>query len=209
VQHGEPHAEGGAERERHALALRAFLALPVTSPALEAGTRLLDELRASLPEVRWVRPEGLHLTLHFWPDLREDRVTRLLDAASAPLRNAAPFDMALGGLGAFPRDGDERVLWMGMRQGEAQAVALQDDVEQALDAAGFPGEQRAFHPHVTLGRPRQRLDGDARRRWRAFAEAALPPCAVRDVVLYRSHPGPGGSRYEVLQRLPLSVSASA
>ncbi len=209
MQHGEPHAEGSAERERHALALRAFLALPVSSPALEAGTRLLDELRASLPEVRWVRPEGLHLTLHFWPDLREDRVTRLLDAASAPLRNAAPFEMALGGLGAFPRDGDERVLWMGMRQGEAQAVALQDRVEQALDAAGFPREQRAFHPHVTLGRPRQRLDDDVRRRWRAFAEAALPPCAVHDVVLYRSHPGPGGSRYEVLQRLPLSVSASA
>jgi 2'-5' RNA ligase len=208
MQHGEPHA-GGAERERHAVALRAFLAVPVTSPALEEGTQLLAELRAAVPEVRWVRPEGLHLTLHFWPNLHEDRVARLVDAAGAPLRNAAPFDIALGGLGAFPRDGDERVLWLGVRHGEAQAVALQGGVEQALDAAGFPAEQRAFHPHVTLGRPRQRLDADARRRWRNFADAELPPCTVSDVVLYRSHPGPGGSRYEVLQRLPLRVSASA
>ena len=205
MQHGEPDAE----RERHAVALRAFLAVAVTSPALEAGTQLLAELRAAVPEVRWVRPEGLHLTLHFWPNLHEDRVARVVDAARPPLHHVAPFDIALGGLGAFPRDGDERVLWLGMRQGEAPAVALQSGVEQALDAAGFPAEQRAFHPHVTLGRPRQRLDADARRRWRSFADAALPPCAVREVLFYRSHPGPGGSRYEVLERLPLSVSASA
>ena len=206
MQHGESHVLGGAECEPHAVALRAFLAIPVTSPALEAGTRLLDQLGAALPEVRWVRPEGLHLTLHFWPDLHEDRVPRLLDAARASLQRAAPFEIGLGGLGAFPRNGDERVLWVGMRSGEPPTVALQDDVEQALDAAGFPREERAFHPHVTLGRPRQRLDGDARRRWRSFSTAALPPCAAREVTLYRSHPGPGGSRYEVLDRLPLTAS---
>lgn len=186
--------------------MRAFLAIPVVRPALDTGTALLGELREALPEVRWVRPEGLHLTLHFWPNLHEDNAARVLHAASVPLQRIAPYIAEFGGLGAFPRDGDERVLWLGMRGGLAQSVALQNDVEGALDAAGFPREQRAFHPHVTLGRPRQRLDADARRRWRGFAGAALPPCSVGEVLLYRSHPGAGGSRYEVLDRLPLSAS---
>jgi 2'-5' RNA ligase len=187
--------------------MRAFLAVPVTTPALEAGTLLLDQLRAALPEVRWVRPEGLHLTLRFWPDLAETDVPRVLAAAQEPITRAVPFDATLGGLGAFPRPGDERVLWLGMRSGDAEAITLQAEVDRALDAAGFPGEQRPFHPHVTLGRPRQRLDDKVRARWRSFADAVLPPYAVREVWLYRSHPGPGGSRYEVLQRLPLGGAA--
>jgi RNA 2',3'-cyclic 3'-phosphodiesterase len=186
--------------------VRAFLAIPVTSPALEAGTALLDELRRSVGEVRWVRPEGLHLTLHFWANLHEDNVARVLQAAAAALDGTAPYPAELAGLGAFPRDGDERVLWLGMREGQQRTVALQGAVERALESAGFPMEQRAFHAHVTLGRPRQRLDADARRRWRGFAGTVLPPCAVREVLLYRSQPGPGGSRYEVLARLPLSAS---
>ena len=204
MQHGEPEPDGDTRADRHALgAVRAFLAIPVTSPAREAGSALLEELRAALPEVRWVRPEGLHLTLHFWPDLREERIPGLLDATQGPVGQAAPFAIVLGGLGAFPGGGDERVLWLGMQTGETLAVALQAEVERALDTAGFPREQRAYHPHLTLGRPRQRLDDDARRRWRSFAGASLGASEAREVLLYRSHPGPGGSRYEVLARLPL------
>jgi 2'-5' RNA ligase len=186
--------------------MRAFLAVPVIPPALEAGTALLERLDAALPEVRWVRPEGLHLTLHFWPNLAETDVPRVLDAARQPLAAIAPFGATLGGLGAFPRAGDERVLWLGMPSGEAEAAALQHQVETALDAAGFPAEERRFHPHVTLGRPRQRLDQAARARWRGFEDAALPPFVASQVCLYRSQPGPGGSRYEVLERLPLGGS---
>jgi 2'-5' RNA ligase len=184
--------------------MRAFLALPVTAPALEAGTALVGRLRAALPEVRWARPEGLHLTLHFWPALGEADIPRLLDAARRPLAVVPPFDLELAGLGAFPRDGDERVLWLGVRRGEPETAAIQAAVERELEAAGFPVEARTFHPHVTLGRPRTHLAAAARRRWRSFAEeAALPPSAVHEMRLYRSHMGPGGSRYEVLERLPL------
>jgi 2'-5' RNA ligase len=185
--------------------VRAFLAIPVQPPALEAGTELLSRLGQSLPEVRWVRPEGLHLTLHFWASLGEGEVPRVLEAARAPLDRAAPFEVKLGRLGAFPREGDERVLWLGMRRGEPETAALQEAVERELEAAGYETEERAFHPHVTLGRPRQRFDGAARARWRTLAEAALPAYTVGELCLYRSHPGAGGSRYEVLERLPLGT----
>ena len=183
--------------------MRAFLAVPVTPPALEAGTALLDDLRRAIPAVRWVRPEGLHLTFHFWPSLQEDEVPRVLDAARRAVQGATPYQATLGGLGAFPRDGDERVLWLGMAGGQAETAALQDAVEAALQDAGFEREGRGFHPHVTLGRPRGRLDAASRRSWKERSEVALPPFAVREVLLYRSHPGPGGSRYEVLDRLAL------
>ncbi len=180
----------------------------MTPPALDEGARLLDELRLALPDVRWVRREGLHITLHFWERLHDEEVSRVVDAVRAPITHVAGFDAQVGGLGSFPRDGDERVLWIGMQRGEAAIAALQEQSERALDAAGFEREPRAFRPHVTLGRPRQRFDTAARQRWRSHADVALPPFAVGEVCLYRSHPGPGGSRYEVLERAPLGVSAS-
>jgi len=170
--------------------MRAFLAIPV------AGTEaLLDELRGAARDVRWVRAEGMHLTLHFWASLDESDVQRVVGAAAAPVRAAASYRAQLGGLGSFPG-----VLWLGMSQGAAETVALQRDVERALAAAGFEVERRSFHPHVTVGRVRGRLRSLPR------VEVALPPFTVEHVHLYRSHPGPGGSRYEVIETLPLSAS---
>jgi 2'-5' RNA ligase len=186
--------------------VRAFLAVPLTPPALDAGVQLLDRLRTALPDVRWVRSEGLHLTLHFFEHLDEDDAPGVVDAATKAAVRATPYVAQLGGLGSFPREGDERVLWIGMRQGISETVALQAGVEKALADKGFPGEQRAFKPHLTLGRPRMRFNETARRRWQRFSEHTLPEFTVGEVCLYRSHPGPGGSRYEVVAQVPLSAS---
>lgn len=170
--------------------MRAFLAIP--APPAEA---LLDELRGAIPDVRWVRAGGLHLTLHFWASLADADVQRVVDAAAEPVRGATPYRAQLGGLGTFPG-----VLWLGLAQGEVETAALQGGVERSLSAAGFETERRAFHPHVTVGRPRGRLRDVPR------VEVALPAFTVQHVHLYRSHPGPGGTRYEVLATLPLSAS---
>jgi len=189
--------------------MRAFLALPVTPPAFDQGVRLVERLCESIAGVRWVRPEGLHVTLHFFASLGDDAAATVVDAARAAARDTAPYRAQLGGLGCFPREGDERVLWMGMLQGEAETAALQRATEGALAQQGFPVEQRRFRPHVTLGRPRQRFSDAERRRWAGFAAEALPPFAVEEVRLYRSHPGPGGSRYEVLESVPLGGVSAA
>lgn len=188
--------------------VRAFLAIPVAPPAFDEGVQLLDRLRSTLPAVRWVRGEGLHLTLHFFASLGENEVQGVLDAAAVPAVAAEPYTAQLGGLGCFPRDGDERVLWIGMLQGQRDTAALHAAVATSLAGKGFLAEERAFTPHVTLGRPRTRFDAAARRRWQGFAAETLPAFAVDEVCLYRSHPGPGGSRYEVLARLPLGARRS-
>jgi len=183
--------------------VRAFLAVPVLPPALQEGERLLDRLRVALPEVRWVRSEGLHLTLHFFANLAEDEVARVVAAARDATQLAQPYGAQLGGLGCFPRDGDERVLWIGMRSGAAETATLQCACEDNLDRAGFVRESRPYRPHVTLGRPRTRFSDDVRRRWQRYADSELPPFEATELRLYRSHLGTGGSRYEVLATLPL------
>src|SRR6185436_12196011 len=68
-----------------------------------------------------------------------------------------PFDLSLGGTGAFPARGRERVLWLGVRElGPARLGALQGEVERTCVALGFAREERAWSPHLTLARaPRE------------------------------------------------------
>jgi RNA 2',3'-cyclic 3'-phosphodiesterase len=186
--------------------VRSFLAVAVQEPALVEARRLLDGLATRVPrgDCRWARGEGLHLTVHFFGELDEDRVEEAL-AAVAPAGEAAPFDIALGGLGSFPPRGAPRVLWLGVTGGSEPLTALARGCRDRLGAAGFAVEERPFSAHCTLGRPRPGWSAAARAAWAASAAdaVALPPFRVDRLTLFRSRPHPGGAEHSVVAEIPL------
>jgi RNA 2',3'-cyclic 3'-phosphodiesterase len=176
--------------------VRAFLALDLDPSALERLRALIESLRGTLPGVRWARPEGLHLTLRFLGATEEERARRVLERVE-PAAAAAPASiLPLGPLGLFPGRGAPRVLWVGLAL-PSPLRALQQACEEAARAEGFPPEERAFSPHLTLGRWSER----ARRP--ALPPVELGPAHLERLVLYRSRPQAGGSVYTPLRGLPL------
>ncbi len=134
--------------------LRLFTALELPAEVRRQLASVSAELRAALPRgrVRWVRPEGIHLTLKFYGEVAGTRLPEL----QAVLRQAAgdvpPLQLALNGLGTFPNLNRPRVIWVGL-QGEIDRLrALQRAVETASIPLGFEPEARGFTPHLTLGR---------------------------------------------------------
>ena len=179
--------------------MRLFLAIPLTEEARHAVVHhLRSHLSHPLPG-RPVRPELWHLTLRFLGEVDEvacDRIVREVDAAE----RGPAFTLRWGGLGAFPRPRRANVLWLGAEQGEAEAERLAAVVEEAVEAAGFPPEDRPFRSHLTLSRIRP--DQDATAVLDAVAPIGLAMVVDR-AVLYRSYLGPGGPRYEELESFPL------
>jgi len=179
--------------------MRLFLAVPLTEEARHA---IVHHLRCSLARPlpgRPVRPELWHLTLRFLGEVEEvgcDRIVREMDSTGL----GPAFSLRWGALGAFPRPRRANVLWLGAEQGEAEAESLAAAVEEAVEAAGFPPEDRPFRCHLTLSRIRPDQDVTA-------VLDAVPSLgvamAVDRVVLYRSHLGPGGPRYEEVEAFPL------
>lgn len=190
---------------------RLFVAIDLgegARAALVAAQRACHGL--ALP-VRWVDPQGAHLTLKFLGDTEVGRVGALAATLRAVAAGQRPFDLRTGGLGAFPNARRPRVLWLGLTGDLERLARLQRAVEVALGELGFPPEVRPFRPHLTLGRPREgtRPGGAddltaaiaASSRWPA---APLPVDAVR---LMRSKLGPGGARYTCLAVAPLGEPA--
>ncbi|MGH2917786.1 MAG: RNA 2',3'-cyclic phosphodiesterase [Solirubrobacteraceae bacterium] len=171
--------------------LRLFVALDLPSEVRSALAGWADG--AAPPEVRRLPAENLHLTLAFLgmrSPAEADAVAALLPELAAPvgeLRTA-------GALWLAPRR--PGVLTVALA-GEPALEALQASVAAALArAVGYESEQRRFRPHVTVGRVRRGT------RIRA-GELPDPPAlafGAEALTLYRSHTGPGGSRYEAVAR---------
>lgn len=185
--------------------MRAFLAVPVTEPALAELSELGARLRAGVDGVRWAPLATAHVTLHFFGAISQRDSARALTLLGPVVERHPTMRLRLRGLGCFPTAARPRVLWAGVDGDRDALAALQAACADALVAGGFPVEQRAYRPHCTLGRVRSGWSGAARTTWEEVVAAAPTGVAfIADrVMLYESLPGPDGVRHRELVALPM------
>ncbi len=137
--------------------MRLFIAINLPSDLRQRLWEAAKPLRAAGYPVRWVAPDGIHVTLKFLGEVKPAREGEILAGMGAAVQGARRFDLPLGGFGVFPSLSRPRVLWAGCEPVPPLEL-LQHRLEQEMERLGFPVEGRAFHPHVTLGR----VERDAR-----------------------------------------------
>jgi RNA 2',3'-cyclic 3'-phosphodiesterase len=183
--------------------MRCFVAIELA----EDVRRPLIEFLGRLPRasgVRWVTPDQLHITLKFLGEVPEQRLGTVQGVVTDAAAEIAPFTIQLAGLGAFPTPRSPRVLWCGV-QDEQQAcgrwVAAADPRFAAL---GYEPEERAFTPHLTLGRSKDPSGAAAMRDVLARLKGPpMPRMEVTEVVLFESRLRPTGAVYVPVLRAPL------
>lgn len=188
--------------------LRLFYAVPVPEAARASVGELIDRVQAEVGDgtarIRWVRVDGLHLTLRFLgampASLQPALEAALDDVASA----ATPFEVGLSGGGAFPSLARPRSLWIGVADGGEKLAALADGLTRLCAAIGIELETRPFAAHLTIGRTDGVRLGPMAARVLAEAAAAIDVRFTADrLVLFRSQLGGGPARYEALHQARL------
>ena len=198
-------SETGAAREKW----RTFVAIDLPADVRRALSGLRFQMsQQEADPVRWLRAEGIHLTLSFLGDVD----VALIPAISARLSDAAaksgPFALRLANVGAFPSLRRPRVFWVGLSGETDRLRLLHSRVQGALSQVGFAPERRRFDPHLTVGRIRQdSRPEDPRLAGEAFSRVMVPgpatPIPVDAIMLFRSHLRPAGAEYERLHEAPL------
>ena len=189
--------------------LRLFIAIPLPAPVREALADLQGQLAELAPPraVRWVRPEGIHLTLKFLGDVPAAQQRAIEGGMAQAAAGHAPFTLTVERLGCFPNVNRPRVVWVGVH-GERDALqALRDAVEAAIAPLGYPPESRPFSPHLTLGRVSKSASaGEVAALGQALKGAqvdALGQIAVNGFSLVRSDLRPDGAIYTELAHVAL------
>lgn len=133
--------------------IRSFLAVDPPREIIDAIGMIQDRLRKNIQgDIRWVRPQGIHLTLKFFGAISESDVANISLVVENTTSNIAPFTLGIKRVGAFPDVKRPRVLWLGMDGDVDTLIRLQKEVDAELQKYGFEKEDRTFRPHLTLAR---------------------------------------------------------
>jgi 2'-5' RNA ligase len=179
--------------------MRIFVALNLPKKERTRIHRASARLREETLPVRWIEPDNYHVTLKFLGEVRQEHLPEVQEIVRRVAESTLPFELALGGFGAFPTVRRPRVVWLGV-EASAELRCLKQDLEWGLADVGFEPETRAFHPHLTLGRADWK--GGAG-QFRGFDDVLAElefngRAAVHTLDLMRSHLSREGARYSVL-----------
>lgn len=186
--------------------LRLFVAVTPPAELLESLEQATRELRSLWSHARWIAPENQHLTLKFLGWSMPDRVDAIKDVIDLVARSHVPAEIGLEQLGSFPSSRRVRILWVGLDDPQGLLVKLAADLERAFEPLGYPAEERAFRPHLTLARFKNpiRLDQPLP----AHEPERFGRFEANELQLFQSHLHPRGARYEVLARFRLGEKAA-
>jgi len=190
--------------DREDKAIRAFVALPLPESVRNQIRSAQEALKNYRLNIRWVRPENIHLTLRFLGDVNPADVERLHKALEQATADREPLELVAKGFGVFPNIRKPRVNWMGVGGDTGKLFELQRRVEEELARVGFPPESRRFKAHLTMGRSKGRIQGTQLVKAFEELEDFALPFTAGSVILYQSRLSPRGARYTRLKEIPLS-----
>lgn len=177
--------------------MRLFVALDVSAEIREQLVTFMAKSKQGAPGIRFVRPEGLHITLKFLgrtPACEIDEITSALDRICHPV-----FRLSVAETGFFPDRKRPRIFWAGIKDAGGSAVRLAANIGHACTLVGFAPEANSWRPHITLAR--------LGRKSSSFTATSQSPSfgmmMVTEFHLYESTLHPQGSIYRKIASFPL------
>ena len=186
--------------------IRSFIAVKVPQNVKSLMTDAMAAFHDLDPYVRWVKIEGVHLTLKFLGNIETSQMEPVSECINEAVEGQRPFRVTVGGTGVFPNIRNPRVLWIGLSEDRDELSLIYEKLESKLKGLGFEPETRPFNPHLTLGRFRDSRKGGRVINGEMLEKAAPGPESfmVDRVFLMRSRLHPAGAKYTVLKEQMLS-----
>ncbi len=181
--------------------MRAFIAVNIPVEIKQNLQEEIGRLRALIrgESVRWVRSEGIHLTLKFLGEISNNSLEEIHQTLEREVRKHPNCTLSVGGFGCFPNRRRPRVLWIGITEDKGTLAQVQSSIHEKLVPLGFEKEGRSFHPHLTLGRVRRNVSKDdliqLQDAVNEFTVSQIGQFEVREIHLIESILKPSGAEY--------------
>jgi len=182
--------------------MRCFIAIDIDENSRAALDDLQQQLKSKVDikksDVKWVKPENVHLTLKFLGEIKDEQVVDVCNVVKEVAGRHNGFELDIESVGHFGGR-SARILWVGTGEGRDNLLKLQKDLEQQLASAGWPPEKRAYSGHLTLCRVRNPKAGfklaQVVEQYKDYKLGSMPADSVS---VYQSQLTPAGPIYTVL-----------
>lgn len=181
--------------------LRLFVSLNFPREVKEQVSQLQKVLQGAGADVKWVEKKNLHLTLKFLGDISVTLLPDIRNVLLEAAEKAKPPVIVLQNLGVFPGRGEPKVLWVGIREQDNHLVSLAERIDLNLSALGISRENKAFRPHLTIGRVRSQngIEGLKGKFSEHKSFSPLGPQKIGNFQLVKSELAKQGPVYTILE----------
>jgi len=187
--------------------MRCFIAIDINEEVRAALGGLQEELAGKADvkkgDVRWVKPEAVHLTLKFLGEVKDAKVVQVCNIVKDVCGRHKSFELDIEQVGCFGGR-SARVVWVGTGAGSDSLKRLAEGLEEPLAAAGWPKEGREFTGHLTICRVKRSSAGvslaKASEDYKDFKAGTI---MADSVSVYQGELTPKGPIYTVLANYKL------
>lgn len=187
--------------------MRTFIAIELDKDLKKILFNYIQDLESARAKIRWVKPEGMHLTLKFLGEINHSQADQVVNELEKITSHYAPFPLDLIGTGTFPPNSRHpKVIWIGLRK-DPSLLALATEIEDKMAHLGFSREKREFTPHLTLGRVKSQAGINALlSRLEQKKNYHFGQMKVKKITFFRSTLKPTGAEYTPLKEFNLPCS---
>ena len=186
--------------------MRTFVAIKIVP-----DKKLLDiffNLKKSLAgeAIGWISENNLHLTLRFIGETSHNQVTEIIQQLESIGEHFQPFQFELKGIGFFKSRNHPRILFIN-GENAGSLIQLAANIEEKIVSLGFSPEEKAFNPHLTLGRIKLIRDKEVFYSVvNRFINTHIQWVMVTEIVYYQSILDSCGATYKPLKIIKFNKS---
>lgn len=185
--------------------IRVFVAIDLPREVRDFLGRISSNLKKAGGDVKWVRPEAIHLTLKFLGEIPRQLLAPIEAELHTVFHVQGRLIIRVSGLGCFPGLRNPRVVWAGLEDPSGSLAPMVSFLESRLEPLGFAKEKRPFSPHLTLGRFKSNKGSrDLIEAIRMGMDVSGPSFTASEAVLFQSVLEPSGAKYTALRRFDFS-----
>ena len=182
--------------------LRCFIAIEIPETIKKSIAAIIDNLKKSDSDVKWVSEENIHITLQFLGETEESLIPDIKGALYKILAPYSSFYIKIADVGCFPSGKRPRVIWVGIKESQS-LINLYKDISNEMVKFGYQKEERGFTPHVTIGRVKSNRNmRELLSRLDELKVTDFPDFEVQDIKLMKSELKPSGAKYYSLAEIP-------
>jgi 2'-5' RNA ligase len=187
---------------------RTFIALELNEALQHHLSGMIRQMAFVLPDLRWVDPATIHLTLAFLGELNDEQLALAMQAAQAAAQSTEAFDYRLSHVGVFGSKRYPRVIWVGIEEPSGTLLHLHRVLNHALEQCGFAMDTRSFSPHLTLSLVKVPLKPAEIQSLQRFLDdkhsfTTSPVYHVSHINVMKSELSRAGAKYTCLKAYPL------
>jgi len=179
--------------------IRAFIAIELNKEIHDYLANIQNELKQARADVKWVKPENIHLTLKFLGNMDISQINQIKKILAEISQGENEFSIELSRVGAFPKLKYPRAIWIGIEKNQDKVTEIANNLEERLHKLGISKEDRPFHPHITIGRVKSSLNRSTlAEKLTSINIPQRPSMTIKKLTLFKSTLTPNGPIYQVL-----------